>query len=210
VRPLAWRPGPGGEDRQDAAAEPDPAAQELKLAQQRLSQLQQSMEQRLRESFEAGRREGEQLAHKQAAAQIEGLQAQVARVITELAQARSRLFRQTEQDMLKLSLEIARRIVHRELRSDPEAVDALIRHALEKAQAQEIHRVRVHPAQEGWIRDALKRLGEARVEVVADASLEPGGLLFEAACGILDASVQTQFREIEEGLADRLGRQGRA
>src|SRR5579885_1023692 len=75
VRPLAWRPGPGGEDRQDAAAEPDPAAQELKLAQQRLSQLQQSMEQRLRESFEAGRREGEQLAHKQAAAQIEGLQA---------------------------------------------------------------------------------------------------------------------------------------
>jgi len=45
------------------------------------------------------------------------------------------------------------------------------------------------------------------VEVVPDASREPGTLIFETERGNLDASVESQLEEIERGLADRLQNQ---
>jgi flagellar assembly protein FliH len=44
------------------------------------------------------------------------------------------------------------------------------------------------------------------VEVIADASREPGAVVFETERGNLDASVDAQLREIERGLADCLRR----
>jgi flagellar biosynthesis/type III secretory pathway protein FliH len=43
--------------------------------------------------------------------------------------------------------------------------------------------------------------------VVADASREPGTVIFETARGNLDASVDAQLQEIERGLVDRLRKQ---
>ncbi len=41
-----------------------------------------------------------------------------------------------------------------------------------------------------------------RIEVIADASLAPGGVMLESSRGLLDASVDTQLSEIERGFAD--------
>jgi flagellar biosynthesis/type III secretory pathway protein FliH len=46
--------------------------------------------------------------------------------------------------------------------------------------------------------------GGTQVEVIADSSREPGAVIFETSCGNLDASVESQLREIERGLAERL------
>jgi flagellar biosynthesis/type III secretory pathway protein FliH len=40
--------------------------------------------------------------------------------------------------------------------------------------------------------------------VVADVTQSRGGALFETGSGSLDASIETQLREIERGFADRL------
>jgi len=42
--------------------------------------------------------------------------------------------------------------------------------------------------------------------LTADASLKPAEVYFETSQGILDASVETQLREIERGLIDKLER----
>jgi flagellar assembly protein FliH len=42
------------------------------------------------------------------------------------------------------------------------------------------------------------------VEVIADPSAEPGAVIFETDRGNLDASLESQLKEIERGLADRL------
>jgi flagellar biosynthesis/type III secretory pathway protein FliH len=44
----------------------------------------------------------------------------------------------------------------------------------------------------------------AAIEIAADASFKPGDVIFETPQGQLDASVSTQLREIERGLADRV------
>src|SRR5262245_32937203 len=108
---------------------------------------QRELETRLQEARRAGSQEGVASAKTAAAAEIKALQEKVAETIAELAELRPRLRRQAEADLVKLSLAIARRILHRELSVDPEAMRGLIQAALEKIQSQEICRVRIHPSQ---------------------------------------------------------------
>ncbi len=163
------------------------------------------MEQRLREAREQGFREGEAAGRSQASSQVEPLLGQLARSIDELAQLRSKLRHQAEGDLLKLSVAIARKVLHRELNADPEALAGLIHVALSKIRVQEILRVRVHPQHQALVIQQTQRLtGGAHLEVCGDPRLPLGGVLVETSRGEFDASIDVQLREIETGLADRL------
>ena len=92
---------------------------------------------------------------------------------------------------------------------DPDAIHGLVLGALEKLQGQEVCRVRVHPAHAGMVSGCLRQMAAAApVEVVPDPSRQLGTVIFETERGNLDASVESQLREIERGLSDRLGSAG--
>jgi flagellar assembly protein FliH len=165
-----------------------------------------AMQQQLRQAYESGLREGEAAGRRGAEDEVRKAVEKLAATVADIAGARTEVVRRAEADLVRLSIEIARRILHRELSVDPSALEALIRAALEKLSSQEVYRVRVHPDQEQMVRACLQRMGRhAGLEVVSDSSQERGGAIFEIAHGSLDASVDTQLREIERGLADRLG-----
>jgi len=125
--------------------------------------------------------------------------------LQELAGYRARLRHDAEGDLVRLAIEIARRILRREISSDPDALRGLVTAALDKLQSQDIARVKVHPAHAALLVECLKQArGGSPVEVISDSSREPGGLIFETAHGNLDVSVEAQLSEIERGLADRL------
>jgi len=96
--------------------------------------------------------------------------------------------------------------VHRELTIDPESISGLVKVALEKLQSREVSRVRTHPEYEPVLRSLLDRFGASQMPVSADPSLQRGDVLFETPHGTLDASIESQLREIERGFADRLQR----
>jgi flagellar biosynthesis/type III secretory pathway protein FliH len=74
-------------------------------------------------------------------------------------------------------------------------------------QSREINRVRVHPSLEALVRKLLEQTGAPKnLVLAADANLKPSEVFFETSQGILDASVETQLREIERGLIDKLER----
>jgi flagellar assembly protein FliH len=176
-------------------------------ADARRQELHREMEKRVQEARSAGYQDGLAAAKKAAAAEVKALQEKVAETLAGLAEMRPRLRRQAETDLVKLSLAIARRVLHRELAVDPEAMHGLIRAALDKLQSQEICRVRIHPSQEAAVRAALQGRPEARgVQLAPDPALDRGAVIFETSRGNLDASVETQLLEIEQGLADRLER----
>lgn len=192
---------PGKAEPPGAAGNPTPdyAAQ--------IAQLQRQAEQRVREAHAAGAREGETAGRNRAAAELQPVIERLSRAIEDIAGLRPRLRRDAEGDMVKLSLAIARRILRRELAVDPEALHGLVLAALEKLQGQEICRVKVHPSLAPSITACLRKaLAPAAVEVIADGSKQPGAVVFETASGNLDASVESQFQEIERGLTDRLRR----
>jgi len=158
---------------------------------------------RVTEAHQSGYREGEAAGLKQAQAALE----QLARALDDVAALRARVRHEAEADLVHLSVAIARRILHREIGVDPEALEGLVRAALDHLQVQEIHRVRIRPDHVPALRACLERLSKgARIEVIADPSQQSGGLIFETIRGDLDVSVETQLEEIERGLADRLRR----
>ncbi len=204
VAPVVWRsaetaavaPAP-----RPAAAPPAPALDAVLAARER------EWQEKAREARAAGLREGEAAGRSRAAAEVQPVIERLTRTLADLAGARAQLRREAESEMLQLAVAIARRVLRRELAVDPEALHGLVLGALEKLEAQEIARVRLHPSHTAAV-SALLRQENARgtVEVVSDAALEPGAAIFETARGNLDASVETQLREIERGLADCLRR----
>jgi len=200
VEPLVWR--------QMQASEPVRASvdtEEKPDFREQLAQLRQQSEQRAREAYAAGLREGEAAGRKRGADELRPVIDRLARSIEEIGGMRTRLRAEAEADLIQLALAIARRVLRRELVIDPEALHGLVLGALEKLGGQEISRVRVHPSHASLVSESLRQnSASAKVEVIPDPSRDPGAVIFETPRGNLDASVDSQLQEIERGLADRL------
>jgi len=206
VTPIAWRatttvlpPKAKLNGVQEVSSE-QPAPPEDRLSQQDRDSIEE-------EAYQRGFAEGKNVGQQQAKAELQPVLDQLGKSLAALSSLRSRIRSEAEGDLLKLAISIARRVLHRELTLEPESIEGLIRVALEKLQSRELCRIRVHPDQEGTIRNALERFSNSqKVELVADSSMQCGDVIFETAHGNLDASIESQLREIERGFADRMRR----
>ena len=156
-----------------------------------------------REAFSQGVLAGREEAEAQIRPALEGL----ARSLSELARMPDAIRQQATRDLVHLAISIAARVIHRDVTVDPDALAGLVQAALVKVQSREIQRVRMHPGMEALVQKYLAQCGAPKnLALLADSSLNPGDVFFETAQGALDASVDTQLREIEKGLIDRLER----
>jgi flagellar assembly protein FliH len=161
------------------------------------------LDQARRDAYAEGLAAGRQQAEDQFRPAVQGL----ADTLNTLARLRESIREETIQDLVHLATSIAGRVIHREVAVDPDALAGLIQAAFTKLQSREINRVRMHPTLEGLVRKLLEQVGAPKnLTLTADAHLKPTEVFFETAQGILDASVETQLREIERGLIDKLER----
>ena len=167
--------------------------------------MEAELESKSRQAYEAGFRAGEESARQALEAGVRETMQHLADALADLAGTRTETIHRAEADTVRLSIEIARRVLHRELSVDGSALEALVKAALDKLQAQEVYRVRVHPDQEKPVRACLDQTGRGQAIAVVGDPLQPqGGVVFEISRGALDASVETQLAEIERGLIDKL------
>jgi flagellar assembly protein FliH len=154
--------------------------------------------------FEEGRKVGREDATEEAKQKIEPVLQNLAQSIACLSSMKAQIRRQAEQELLRLVMAVSRRVVHRELTLDPEAILALLHVGLDRITHAELTAIRVHPEHAPRIRERLLQVGVSDVEVHEDAELRVGDIVFETAMGSLDATLESQFLEIERGFADRL------
>lgn len=167
------------------------------------AELQRAVDQARHEAYAEGLTAGRQQTEEQVRPAVAGL----AQALLSLASLREDIREQTNQELVRLAISIAGRIIHREVSIDPDALSGLVKAAYLKLQSRELNRVRMHPTLEALVRKILEQSGSPKNLVMTpDPSLAPGEVLFETSQGILDASVDTQLREIERGLIDRLER----
>jgi len=207
AQPVAWRQGPASMSTKPARPVPDGAPPDVLQLRARITEMAAAAEQQARQAYETGLRTGEGAARKALEAETRAAIDRLTGTIVDIAATRSDVINRAEADTVRLAIEIARRVLHRELTVDSNALEALTKAALHKLQSQEIHRVRVHPEQEKMVRASLQQCGRGEgIEVIADPSQPPGGILFDIGRGALDASVGTQLDEIVRGLTDQLDR----
>src|SRR5581483_5679475 len=185
------------------AARPSGAPDELNALRATVREMAAAAEREAKQAYESGCRAGADAVRQSFENEVRAGFDQLAQAVGEIVETRAGALRRAEADTVRLALEIAKRILHRELSLDPSALEGLVRAAIEKLQGQEIYRVRVHPGQEAVLRSCLERIPRGNgVTVVPDPSQRPWSAVFEVSRGTLDASLDMQLREIERGLDD--------
>lgn len=179
---------------------------ETQALRNRIQQLEQELVSARRDSLESGRRQGEQQARAEIAPVIERINSSLA----DLVEFRSEMRRRAEHDVVQLALLIARRVLHREVSADPNALTALARVIFDRLARAESYRVTVHPSFVPAITAALPRNQTSRVQVEPDPHCAIGSLLIHSEEGKIDASIDSQLEEITRGLTDRLAQTGSA
>lgn len=158
-------------------------------------------------AYQRGLAEGKAAGRQDMSIQLQATNTRMARTIEDITGLKQRLRHEAEQDVVALALATAKRILHRELATDPEALLGVVKAALEKINLSEVHRVRLNPDDAPGVQQFLQKMGlPHRVEVAADPALDRGALILESNRGLLDASIHTQLAEIERGFADLIRR----
>lgn len=128
----------------------------------------------------------------------EHLHTQLAETINEVSGLRASIFARTERDLAKLAIEIAKKIVHREVTIDDEVAMTLARVALSRIDGRAHARVHLHPDDFSHVSRHLDALATGKsVELVEDRAITRGGCLIETEMGDLDARIERQFEELE-------------
>ncbi len=166
----------------------------------------QAQEERLREAVREAREAGLAEGRAGAEAELEGLRSTLEMVVRELWAQREQLYRDVEEDAVRLALEVARRVVGRIAERERELVEHLATEALRRVSARDRVTLRVNPEdlelvrarREQWL--ALVE-GVEHFEVVEDRRVPRGGALVTTRDGSVDARWTTQLVEIERALS---------
>ncbi|BCS33541.1 hypothetical protein TBR22_A27680 [Luteitalea sp. TBR-22] len=150
-----------------------------------------------REAFTKGYAQGERAGLEAGGKRAEAMLRRLAQTLEELSGLRDNMVRQTERELVQLSVAIARRILQREVSVDPELTAALAHIALERLGGAAPATVRLHPDDYTVVTAGqVTPLSGRQVEILPDPSVSRGGCLVESEFGFINASVDAQVDEI--------------
>lgn len=137
---------------------------------------------------------------------VAALRSQVAKAVGDFAAERESYFHRVEQEVVQLTLAIARKILRREAQVDPLLLTGVLRVALEKLNAGTSSRLRANPADVHIWREYFMQTREKfpTPELIGDPELEPFRCVLETDLGTTEIGLDTQLKEIEQGFLDLL------
>lgn len=157
------------------------------------------------EAYAAGREAGLASARAETQKSVDQLKAQVARmsgVFDKLSKPLEEMDAQVEQQLVNLSLTIARHLIRRELKTDPAQVIAIIRETvgLLPAAARDV-RVHLHPEDAAVVRERLAAPAADRAwNIVEDPVMTRGGCRVTTETAQIDARLETRIGTVLSAL----------
>ena len=201
---IAWRQVSASSENERTHLDASSHADIGKLERQ-LSDLCASQQAELTQAKQSAFQQGLEQGRAEAASAIRDSAQKLATTLAELIAFKRKLRSDAELEVVKLSLAVARRILNRELATDPDALEGVVHAAISKLQNRDVWQIRVSPQGAEMTNACIDRAGLAgSIKVVVDSALQAGDLLIETPAGELDASINTQLQEIERGFAERL------
>lgn len=179
---------------------PFPAAPRTAPAPQKLAH-----ECALQAAYERGLSEGLAEAGAQAESEMEGMRATLDLVVRELWGARARMHQEIEEDVCRLAMEVAAKVVGEAARKEGALVERTVSEALRRVAVRDRIALRVNPEDLEAVRAQRERWlslveGVEHFEIVEDRRVGRGGALVTTLGGSVDARWTTQLQEIERAL----------
>jgi len=126
--------------------------------------------------------------------------------LSKFMSAKKDVFEYIAPDILEISVDIAKKIVKKELELDPQVLLNTIVDVLRSVSKSEPKiTIRVKPQAVQFIKDTIPNITyqygiDSKINIIADPSVEEGGCVFQTNNGIVDASIDTQVEIIKKAL----------
>ncbi|MBL8481035.1 MAG: flagellar assembly protein FliH [Rhodocyclaceae bacterium] len=160
----------------------------------------QGVEQGRADGYAEGRRAGYAEGYEEGTARARTDAMNIHAVLQNLEQSRQQWNDEVAEELLQLSLQVAREVLRQTLIMRPESVLAVVREALGQLPHQHTL-IYLHAEDASLVRSYLgDQLTHAGHRIFEDDTLERGGCRLEAAGCQIDASVATRWRKIVEAL----------
>ena len=163
-----------------------------------VSRAQEEAENIKKSAFEEGYRKGLEQADKD----LEQFRTNIANFIG----APKEVFEYIAPDILEISVDIAKKIIKKEVESDPQVLVNTIVDVLKTVSKNEPKiNIRVKPQEVNFIKDSIQDITyqygiDSKINIISDPSIEDGGCVFQTNNGIVDASIDTQLEIIKKAL----------
>ncbi len=178
-------------------------------AAQIVAQAQEEAAQVRRQAEEQGHQAAVQVAQRtllvELDKQLKTLLPAIQQAIEGIHQAKQAWVQRWEENAVRLSVAIAARLVRRELNHSPEITLQLVREALELAAGSNRVKLHLNPKDHQTLGEQVKKLASeigklAPTDIVADATVGPGGCRVSTEFGEIDQRIETQLARIEKEL----------
>lgn len=196
-------------DRWEVPSIQKPTAKELAEQQAEQQEVEhqrmltaEAIEKLQKQAYEEGRAEGFEKGLADGAAEIKQRVAHLEGVLNKLDQPLAELDTEVVDQMVSLSLTIARQLVRRELRIEPEQVVAVVRETISSlpVAARNI-RVFLNPEDAQLVREVLMvPSGDQRWEIVEEPVMSRGGCKVVTDTSRIDASMESRLTAIAANL----------
>ncbi len=153
--------------------------------------------------FQQGRDEGIRLGQEEIHPYIQALQT----ILKEWEERKEKLFKENEVVIVQLAFEIARKVVHKEISTNPDLILYVVREALKKVEQGSYLIIKLNPEDVAVFERGMKiYLPEIKqfndIQIVPEKSIERGGCILESDSGIINAELDMQLQKIEESLLE--------
>jgi flagellar assembly protein FliH len=151
--------------------------------------------------YEEGHAAGLAAADQATSEQVRRLSA----LVRSAHETHSAFFRAAERQVVDLALQIAQKVVEREIENMPDLAVNIVRAALEEMDARTAVRVRVNPddaelLRRRWSQVVPSGIGADRIELQPDERVTSGGAIIETTHGQVDAQLESKLAQLGNAL----------
>lgn len=151
---------------------------------------------------EAARKEG----YQQGLAEAQNDLAEFKSALSEFMGAKQEIFEYIAPDILEISVDIAKKIIKKEVEQDPQVLFNTIVDVLKTLSKEEPKiTIRVSPTQVNTVKESVPKIAdiagvEAKISVLSDENVDEGGCIVTTNNGIVDATIQSGISVVVEAL----------
>jgi flagellar assembly protein FliH len=175
------------------------------LTQAPMQDWNEHLREREQAAYERGRREGENSLGQQLIAQRNEIGGVLNGVLESLRNALPQIVQESENALIELALESARKIVA-DMPVNTKMVEAVVREALKQVEDTAEVTVQLHPEDLALLQKQKSKFladgkDSAPLRLVGSPDVSRGGCLVQTRFGIIDARRETKFNQVREAMA---------
>ena len=182
---------------------PEPEMNSEQLYRTKLLELERRNQEIEKEAYGKGFSQGERDGFEYGQKAVQVIKSQIERIVENMEALPSKVLQDYRDWLIQTSIRIARQIVKREVQTSPEIVADTVKALLEEAEEHSTLSVYLNPNDLDLIEKKAEMallVNRKRFALKVDKDLERGGCRVESSLQLLDATIASQFENLEKYL----------